>query len=50
MLAVKPQDMAALLAEIAGDVPAGQLVVSIAAGITTGFIEPRLPAASRWSG
>jgi pyrroline-5-carboxylate reductase len=43
-LVVKPQDMGALLAEIAADVRAGQLVVSLAAGITTAFIESRLPA------
>jgi pyrroline-5-carboxylate reductase len=42
-LVVKPQDMGALLAEIADDVHAGQLVVSLAAGITTAFIESRLP-------
>ncbi|MDH2426769.1 pyrroline-5-carboxylate reductase [Sphaerisporangium sp. TRM90804] len=42
ILAVKPQDMAALLDEIAGHVPAGRLVVSVAAGITTSFVEARL--------
>jgi pyrroline-5-carboxylate reductase len=42
ILAVKPQDMAVLLGEIAGHVPDGQLVVSGAAGIPTGFIEKRL--------
>jgi len=41
---VKPQDMAALLDEIAGAVRPGALVVSIAAGITTAFVEERLPA------
>jgi pyrroline-5-carboxylate reductase len=40
---VKPQDMAALLDEIAPHVRAGQLVVSLAAGITTEYIESRLP-------
>jgi pyrroline-5-carboxylate reductase len=40
---VKPQDMAGLLDEIAGKVRRGQLVVSLAAGITTGYIESRLP-------
>jgi pyrroline-5-carboxylate reductase len=43
VLAVKPQDMAALLAELRPHVPAGRLVISIAAGITTAFIEDRLP-------
>ncbi len=43
VLVVKPQDMPDLLAEIAPVVRAGQLVVSLAAGITTGFIEGRLP-------
>jgi pyrroline-5-carboxylate reductase len=42
-LVVKPQDMADLLAEIAPIVRPGQLVVSLAAGITTGFLEARLP-------
>jgi pyrroline-5-carboxylate reductase len=42
-LVVKPQDMGELLDEIAGVVRPGQLVVSLAAGITTGFIESRLP-------
>lgn len=42
-LVVKPQDMGGLLTEIAGDVQSPQLVVSLAAGITTAFIESRLP-------
>ena len=42
-LVVKPQDMGDLLAEIAPHVRAGQLVVSLAAGITTSFIESHLP-------
>jgi pyrroline-5-carboxylate reductase len=42
-LVVKPQDMADLLAELSPVVRPGQLVVSLAAGITTGFIEARLP-------
>ncbi|MGN6577908.1 MAG: pyrroline-5-carboxylate reductase [Nocardioides sp.] len=42
-LVVKPQDMSDLLDEIAGVVRPGQLIVSLAAGITTGFIESRLP-------
>ena len=44
VLVVKPQDMEGLLAEISGHVPAGTLVVSLAAGITTGFLEEHLPA------
>src|SRR5665648_474690 len=43
VLVVKPQDMEGLLAEIRGYVPPGALVVSLAAGITTGFLEERLP-------
>ncbi len=43
-LVVKPQDMADLLAEISPELRAGQLVVSLAAGITTAFIEARVPA------
>jgi pyrroline-5-carboxylate reductase len=42
VLAVKPQDMSATLDEIAPCVPPGRLVVSVAAGITTSFIESRL--------
>jgi pyrroline-5-carboxylate reductase len=42
-LVVKPQDMADVLDEIASDLRPGQLVVSLAAGITTGFIEARVP-------
>jgi pyrroline-5-carboxylate reductase len=43
MLVVKPQDMPDLLDEIAPVVKPGQLVVSLAAGITTASIESRLP-------
>jgi pyrroline-5-carboxylate reductase len=43
-LVVKPQDMGDVLDEIAPDLRAGQLVVSLAAGITTAFIESRVPA------
>jgi len=43
VLVVKPQDMAGLLTEITGQVRPGTLVVSLAAGITTGFLEERLP-------
>jgi pyrroline-5-carboxylate reductase len=42
-LVVKPQDMGDVLDEIATDLRAGQLVVSLAAGITTAFIESRVP-------
>ena len=42
LLAVKPQDMGALLAEIESVVTTGQLVVSLAAGIPTAFVERRL--------
>ncbi|WP_426242657.1 pyrroline-5-carboxylate reductase [Nocardioides sp. LHG3406-4] len=42
-LVVKPQDMDALLTEIAPDLRPGQLVVSLAAGITTAYIESRVP-------
>lgn len=42
-LVVKPQDMGDLLDEIAGELRPGQLVVSLAAGITTSFIESRVP-------
>lgn len=41
---VKPQDMGDLLEEIAPSLRAGQLLVSLAAGITTGYIEARVPA------
>ncbi len=42
-LVVKPQDMAEVLDEIAGSLRPGQLLVSLAAGITTAFIESRVP-------
>ena len=42
VLAVKPQDMASLLDEIAPYVPSDHLVISVAAGITTSFVEARL--------
>ncbi|MGI5268494.1 pyrroline-5-carboxylate reductase [Nonomuraea sp. CA-218870] len=44
ILAVKPQDMGALLAEIAPHLPPGRLVITAAAGITTAFVEQRLGA------
>lgn len=42
VLAVKPQVMARVLDECAGELHNGQVVISIAAGITTAFIESRL--------
>ncbi|MGE0817102.1 MAG: pyrroline-5-carboxylate reductase [Candidatus Nanopelagicales bacterium] len=44
VLVVKPQDMGSVLDEIAGSIRPGALVVSLAAGITTEFLEQRLPA------
>jgi pyrroline-5-carboxylate reductase len=44
LLAVKPQDMAGLLTEIGGEVRPDQLVVSVAAGIPTAFIERHVGA------
>jgi pyrroline-5-carboxylate reductase len=42
IIAVKPQDMGALLDEIKSVVSPDKLVISVAAGITTGFIGSRL--------
>ena len=42
-LVVKPQDMGDVLDEIAAELRPGQLVVSLAAGITTAVIEARVP-------
>jgi pyrroline-5-carboxylate reductase len=42
VIAVKPQDMGALLDEIGPQVRPGSLVISVAAGITTDFIGKRL--------
>ncbi|WP_322766219.1 MULTISPECIES: pyrroline-5-carboxylate reductase [unclassified Frankia] len=42
ILTVKPQDMTGLVAEIAGVVTSDHLVVSLAAGITTSYLEHRL--------
>jgi pyrroline-5-carboxylate reductase len=41
---VKPQDITALTAEVRDHLRPGTLVVSIAAGIATSFLEERLPA------
>src|SRR5919112_5371890 len=43
VVVVKPQDMSDLLTEIAPELRPGQLVVSLAAGITTAFIESHIP-------
>lgn len=43
VLVVKPQDIAGLLEEIASAMRPGALVVCIAAGIATAFVEDRLP-------
>lgn len=43
LLMVKPQDMAAVLGEISSALRPGQLLISVAAGITTGFIESHVP-------
>jgi pyrroline-5-carboxylate reductase len=42
LLAVKPQDIGALLRSLAGSVDAGHLVVSVAAGVPTSTIEAAL--------
>jgi pyrroline-5-carboxylate reductase len=42
LLAVKPQDMRSLLAEVAGALRPGTLVVSLAAGIPTALVEEEL--------
>jgi pyrroline-5-carboxylate reductase len=47
ILAVKPQDIAAVLAEIAAGVSPEQTLLSVAAGVTTGAIESRLPEGAR---
>ena len=44
VLAVKPQDVAALLGEVGPAIAPGTLVISIAAGIRTGTIEEQVPA------
>ena len=43
VLVVKPQDMDGLLTEISSSVDPETLVVSLAAGITTSYLEERLP-------
>lgn len=44
VVSVKPQDVSGLLEEIAGEMTPEHLVLSVAAAISTGFIERRLPA------
>ncbi len=44
LIAVKPQDIDALLDELAEHITADHLIVSVAAGITTARIERKLPA------
>jgi pyrroline-5-carboxylate reductase len=46
VLVVKPQDMSTLLEELHDHVAPGNLVVSLAAGITTEYLESRLPEGS----
>ncbi|WP_082605721.1 pyrroline-5-carboxylate reductase [Nocardioides sp. Root190] len=43
LLVVKPQDMADVLGEIGPSLRPGQLLVSLAAGITTAFVEDHVP-------
>jgi pyrroline-5-carboxylate reductase len=43
LLVVKPQDMAEVLDEMSPHLSSSTLVVSLAAGITTGFVESHLP-------
>ncbi len=43
VIVVKPQDMADLLTDIAPVLRSGQLLVSLAAGVTTTFIETHVP-------
>ena len=43
VITVKPQDMARMLGEIAAFVDQSQLVISVAAGITTSYIERHFP-------
>jgi pyrroline-5-carboxylate reductase len=47
IISVKPQDMEAVLEEIAGVLEPDQTVLSVAAGVTTASIEAHLPPGSR---
>ncbi|WP_251153414.1 pyrroline-5-carboxylate reductase [Cellulosimicrobium sp. Marseille-Q4280] len=44
VVAVKPKDVAGLLAQVRDDVPTGAVVVSVVVGLPTSFYEERLPA------
>lgn len=44
LLAVKPQNMDNVLKEIAPEITKDQLIISVAASVTTSFVETRLPA------
>src|SRR5438128_2339198 len=48
LLSVKPQQMAAALAPIGAVLPPGALVISIAAGVGTAFIERALGHGHNW--
>jgi pyrroline-5-carboxylate reductase len=48
LLSVKPQQMEAVLAGLAGAVGPRTLIISIAAGVSTGFIEKSLGDAAAW--
>ncbi len=43
VVACKPKDVAGLLAEVGGRFRRGQIILSLAAGISTAFIEARVP-------
>ncbi|MDR2722588.1 MAG: pyrroline-5-carboxylate reductase [Cellulomonadaceae bacterium] len=43
IVAVKPGDVAALLEEIRDNLPPDAIIVSVAAGLSTGYVERRLP-------
>ena len=47
VVAVKPQDMSTVLAEIAAVVTSEQVILSVAAGVTTAFIESHLSPEAR---
>jgi pyrroline-5-carboxylate reductase len=47
LLTVKPQTVAEVLQEIAPEISAGTLLVSVAASVPTGFVEQQLAAATR---
>jgi len=47
VVAVKPQDMSTVLAEIAAAVTSEQVILSVAAGVTTAFIESHLSPEAR---